>query len=686
MKLKLLLIILFIIVISPAFSKTLTTKKTDTPPIIDGFISQNEWAATDSAIGFIQIEPFKGQPATQKTVVYTAFDEQAVYVAFKCYTSNPDKIVANIRSRDLLTKNDDVVLVMFDTFHDGRTAYAFMINSLSTQIDFRIGDDGRNQDLNWDAEWNAAAARTDWGWFAEFAIPFRSIQYNPGVTTWGINFGRIIRSNSETVYWSGVMNDDFRVSQGGELKNIQNPIKESAFKATPYTTARYNDYSGQTHNSDWSTDFGGDFSYNITPGLSGNLTLNPDFATVEGDQEQINLTRWEIEFPEKRLFFLEGGELFNTRIKTFYSRRIGDIDYGANLVGKVSDYNVAVIHAKTAEDIPASIRPSNFTVMRIKRDILKSSSVGITAVDKSWQGGFTRSFSADYVLNLGSSWELTGQWASSIDGSDFLKNSAFFVRAARESNIYHYHFRYSDTGAHFLDNVNQTGYIKDDDMREIDSDAKYKWWLKNSLVKYFQAQTKNNIFWNHAGTLRSWLIKESFRIYMHNRLSFDFEYDDEFKLYEKKYYNNNKILTFGYNTDEWASAATSYTFGKNYDRDFTLIDGSIRIKPTDAVSLQYSFKKLDYSPDPAKASTILNILTVDYNFTRDLWIRVLTQNNTRDDRFYFYGLFAWRFKPPFGACYIIYTADENQPPDYHFKEKNNILFLKLSYQFQLSHL
>jgi len=682
MKIKLLMLILFLMITTPILGKTITTNKIKNPPIIDGLIANNEWTVIDSAFDFIQMEPFKGQPATQKTIVYTAFDENAVYVAFKCYTTDPGKIVANIRTRDLLTKNDDIVLVMLDTFHDKRGSYAFMVNPLSTQIDFRVADDGRSQDLNWDAEWQSAAVKTGWGWSAEFAIPFSSIQFDPRVNSWGINFSRIIRGNSETAYWSGIMNDDFRVSQGGVLKNIQTPLRESAFKVTPYMTSRYDEYSGRTRSTDRSTDFGGDIAYNITPGLTGNLTVNPDFATVEGDQEQINLTRWELQFPEKRLFFLEGGELFNTRIKTFYSRRIGDIDYGAKVVGKVGDYNLAVIHARAAEDQSASIPASNFTVARIKQDILKSSSIGFTAVDKSWRAGYTRSFSADYVLNLGHSWRLTGQWASSVNGDDFMRNSAFFVRAARESNIYHYHIRYSDTGENFMDNVNQTGYIRDDDMREIDADVNYKWWLKNSPVKYLLFSTKNNVFWNHAGTLRSWVVRESFRAYLHNRFSFDFEYDDEFKLYEKKYYNNNTILTLGYNTDEWASAATGYTFGKNYDRDFTLLNASVRLKPNDALALQYSFKKLDYSPDISRTSTMLNILTVDYNFTRDLWIRVLTQNNTRNDRFYLYGLFAWRFMPPFGACYLIYTVDENQPLEYQFKEKNNILFLKLSYQFQ----
>ncbi|GAI61775.1 unnamed protein product, partial [marine sediment metagenome] len=219
------------------------------------------------------------------------------------------------------------------------------------------------------------------------------------------------------------------------------------------------------------------------------------------------------------------------------------------------------------------------------------------------------------------------------------------------------------------------------DMRELDSDITYKWWFDNPVIKYLDIRTYNNIFWNHQGTLRSWDITEKVRLYLQNRFSMDISYNNEFKLYEKKYYNHKYSAELGYNTDEWASSSVNYTWGINYDRDFTLWEINARVKLTENLSLEYSLYKLDYSPDLLKNSTTINILTADYNFTRDLWIRVLAQNNSGEDRIYFYGLFGWRFKPPFGALYLIYTSDRFELPFTYTKQESNILYLKFSYQF-----
>jgi hypothetical protein len=607
------------------------------------------------------------------------YDDNYIYFAFKCYDQNPETIVSNIRKRDQLQKSDDAVLVVLDPYNDKRSGFAFLINAVSTQTDLRIADDGRRIDENWDTQWQASARITDWGWSVEIAIPFSGISYDANLDTWGINFGRVIRKNSESAYWSGELNDDLRISQGGLLSGLYFPQKETVFTLTPYTTLRFED-SDKTGNHDkWLTDIGGDVAYHITSSLIANLTVNPDFATVEGDQEKINLTRWELSFPEKRLFFIEGNEQYATRIRSFYSRRVGDIDYGGKIIGKIGDYTISALAAKTPEDTSLGSSYTVFSTVRLKKDILESSTIGLTFANKDWQGGSTRSLSADYVLNLGSSWKLTGQFVASTPG-EFWKSSAYFVRFARESNIYHYHIRYSDTGENLKENVNQTGFIRDDDMREIDSDLIYIWWFDKSIFKYIHAETRNNIFWSHKGTLRSWYITEYLRFYLQNRFNIDFVYNNEFKLYEKKYYNHTYNIVLGYNTDEWASAETEITWGKNYDRDFTLLEANMRTRLSDNLAIEYELNKLDYDPDPEDDSTIINILTLDYNFTRDLWIRILAQNNSGEDEIYFYGLFGWRFQPPFGALYLIYTADEKELPHPNYNEKNKIFYLKFSYQ------
>lgn len=682
-KTSILILLLFLLFIDlTGYSqKTLQATYTSNPPQIDGIITPGEWTAADSAMDFIQMEPRKGMTASEPTKAYLLFDDQFIYVAMICYHRNPDEIVARIQQRDELTKNDDIVAFLLDTYADKRTAFVFFINPLNTQIDMRVSDDGRSLDLNWDAEWISSASVTSNGWIAEMAIPFKSISYKAGLDTWGINFSRIIRKTSETVYWSEDLSDDFRVSQSGMLTGIHPPQRIARLKLFPYGTIRYEDSDATGVYKKWKPDAGLDAEVGITSQLTANLTLNPDFATVEGDQEQINLTRWELSWPEKRLFFLEGNDMFNTRIRTFYSRRIGDIHYGGKITGKIGGMNMNILTARSVED-PDIQEPSSWnTAVRFKQDILKSSFVGLTFVDKTWNGGFSRSLSADYLLNLGETWKLTGQYVASAPG-DLLTHSAWYVRVARENNIYHYHIRYSNTGENFRDNVNQTGFIRDDDMKEIDSDITYRWWAENKWIKYISIGTYNNIFWNHQNVLRSWYITEQFRIYFQNRFSLDFSYNNEFKLYERKFYNQRWTTGLGYNTDEWASASIAQSWGENYVRNFYLTTVTAKVKPLTKLALEYSLDILKYNPDTTNSSTMINVISAAYNFTNDLWIRIFAQNNTSMERFYFYGLFGWRFRPPFGALYLIYTTDQwiqvlPSPDD--DKLHTRVFFIKLTY-------
>lgn len=648
-------------------------------PTIDGILNPGEWASSDSATQFIQLEPDKGNAATENTIVYISYDDNYLYLAFKCYLRRSENIVANIQMRDNLEKSDDAIIIILDTYLDKRSGYVFMVNPLGTQSDLRVADDGRNVDSNWDARWQAAVKIYPWGWVAEVAIPFSDINYDHTLGEWGINFGRIIRHNAERAYWSGIMNSDFRISQGGILTGLDLLQKKKTFTFTPYVTVRYEDSDLTAKQNKFDNQIGADLGYNLSSSLVMNLTVNPDFATVEGDQERINLTRWELSFPEKRLFFLEGNELFSTRIRTFYSRRIGDIDYGGKFVGKIGDYTISAIAVKSSEDTLSNQPRALYSAFRLKKDILESSTIGLTYAGKDWSGGESRSLSADYVLNLGNAWKLTGQFVTSTPG-EFWQSSAWFVRFARESNIYHYHVRYSDTGDNFRDNVNHTGFIREDDMREIDSDISYRWWFEGGVFKYIDVETQNNVFWNHAGTRRSWYITEKARAYFNNNFSLDFSYNNEFKLYEKEYYNHIYEVTLGYNTDEWSSVKLAYSQGKNFDRDFILFESRIRLRIFENLALTYEYDNLQYRPDPDRDATQINIITADYNFTRDLWIRILAQNNSGLDRIYIYGLFGWRFQPPFGAVYFIYSSEELSPTSVPIISRNQIIFIKLSYQ------
>lgn len=648
--------------------KSINTFQLNYPLKIDGIFEPEKWANADSATSFIQMEPQTGKVASEKTVVYFGWHNDKIYAVFNCYQATP--VVAKNQSRDALSKDDDLIAIILDTYNDNRSGYLFATNPLGIQIDAKINDDGRNQDINWDTEWISEAKVFDWGWCVEFEIPFKSLKYKKGIENWGINFGRIIRSNFETSYWSGTLSDDFRISQGGTAKGIETPSSNMKISIFPYLSVF------KTTGEKLSIDGGGDVRLQISPNVSFNGTINPDFATVEADQQRINLTRYELSYPEKRLFFQEGNDMYNTRIKTFYSRRIQDIDFGGRANGKIGKTQFNVLNVKTphlSDEEPSTF----FTAARAKFDFLKSSTMGLTFVDKSWNDGFTRSLSVDYIMNLGKLWKLTGQFVGSAPG-DFWDHTAWFMRFARENNIYHIHFRYTQIGKNFRENVNQTGFITDDDRREIDGDITYKWWLKNNTFEYINFQSYNNAFWSlENGNLRSWYFTNAVNFYMKNKFNLRYSYNNEYKLYEKDFYNHKHTFSLGYNTDEWSHASVSYTTGDNFDRNFNLISGNARIKLIQNLSLSYSANILKFNPDVDNNSTFINVVTANYNFTKDLWLKVFAQNNTKNNNIYLYGLMGWRFKPPFGALYLIYSHD-------YYGEETGIpntdnFFVKLTY-------
>lgn len=660
---------------------------------IDGNVDEKEWSGSSTTAGLIQLEPDKAAPASEETIIHSFYDDQYIYFGIKCLQKSI--VVANVQTRDNVLKNDDAIKIVLDTYLDKRSAYCFTINPLGTQTDFRINDDGRNINYDWDTEWQSAAKVFPWGWSAEMAIPFKSIKYRSSIKQWGINFGRIIRNNSEISWWSEALNSDYRISQNGLLTGINPPAQDDKVMITPYVSLRFEDSDITGNYNKLKPDAGVDFRYRVSSNLSLNATLNPDFASVEGDKEKIDLSGWEENFPEKRLFFQEGNEMFNMRYKLFYSRRIGDISYGAKFAGKVGDYSLNIINTRSIENAEMGIPAAFNSVVRVKKDILKSSSLGFTLVDKTTDIESVRSFGLDWILNPGNNWKITGQLIGSTPG-DFIEHSGGFIRVAHESNKHHIHIRYSNLGEKLRDNVNQMGFINDDDRKEVDSDLIYTFWFKQGLFRYIDLGTMVNAYWNLDGNFRSSKFREKVRFYMNNKFSLDFYYENGSRLVaanqtisgssDIRYHNKLLRATLGYNTDASSHAQLHYTFGNNFGRQMDIIEGAVTFKPLPKLMVKYSFAWLDFKPEyhdelklRLEHSTWLNILSANLFVTNDLWFKIFAQNDTYKERFYLYGQFGWRFKPPFGAIYLTYAGDDYFNHSTEKRINSKTLFLKFTY-------
>lgn len=385
---------------------TVTARRVETAIRLDGRLDEGVYADTPAISGFVQQEPFEFQPATEKTEAWIFFDDRNIYVSARCWESRPDRRVANEMRRDTAQlRQNDTFAVLFDTFHDRRNGYIFYANSIGGFSDSQVTDEGP-PNTDWNTVWAVRTADFEGGWSIEMAIPFKSLRYPPGAEqTWGINLRRVVRWKNEWSYLAQVpralttFRGILKVSSAGTLTGLQAPSGSRTIEIKPYSLASVS--SDTTLDPPVSGDLearvGGDFKYGLTQNLTADLTVNTDFAQVEVDEQQVNLTRFNLFFPEKRDFFLEGAGTFAFAGRAsaglaagsgdtpylFFSRRIGldasrtvPLIAGGRVTGKVGRTTVGALNVQTGDEPAAGVPDANFTVLRVKRDILSRSAVG----------------------------------------------------------------------------------------------------------------------------------------------------------------------------------------------------------------------------------------------------------------------------------------------------------------------
>jgi hypothetical protein len=386
-----------------------------TPPTLDGQVNDEVWQRVEPYTSFTQQDPNEGEPASERTEVRVLFDRTNVYVGIVCFDSEPDKIIVNQSRRDGDLNDTDAVLIVFDTFNDTQNGFVFGTNPLGIEYDGQVSGEGQASGLNvrqagsrgsqrgglsafnanWDADWRVRSQITERGWETEMAIPLKTLRYATGADrTWGFNVKRNIRRKNEQVFLSAIPrgSDIYRVSMAAKLTGLDLPQRRD-LKITPYVLGSANkDYTVATDQLDRKGDVGLDVKWGVRPNLTADFTVNTDFAQVEADEEQINLTRFDLFFPEKRPFFLENASMFQfgatQQIDLFFSRRVGlsglgasglpiDIHGGARLSGKLGGFNVGLLNMQTdkAEDERTGrliTHANNFGVMRIQREVGRS--------------------------------------------------------------------------------------------------------------------------------------------------------------------------------------------------------------------------------------------------------------------------------------------------------------------------
>ena len=427
----------------------------DQPIVVDGRLDEPAWRRAEVGTDFRQREPREGAPATERTEFSIAYTPTTLYVGLRASDREPGKIIAKEMERDAELASDDSFVLVFDTFLDGRNSFAFATNPNGARHDALITDEGRDVNKEWDGVWSVKARRTTDGWTAEIAIPFATLRFDPALDRWGLNVQRLIRRKSEEANWaylprsalpittSGVSHAAaYRVSLAGTLTGLAGLRRSRSLDVKPYLIA----FASEEPPSGTSTtdiDGGLDIKLGLTKSVALDLTYNTDFAEVEVDDLQVNLTRFSLFFPEKRDFFLENAGIFEfgppqrvpwlpALMKAFFSRRIGldggetvPIEAGGRLTGRLGEWNFGVLGLGTgATDLRGRhAAQTGFAVARVKRNIGERSSVGAVFTQRDpATGGAENLYGLDFEFKPTQLLQFNGYWSRSerpgVEGED----------------------------------------------------------------------------------------------------------------------------------------------------------------------------------------------------------------------------------------------------------------------------
>ena len=500
------------------------------PMTIDGALDEEAWRTAQPADAFVQAEPHEGEPASELTEVRIAYDRNALYIGVVCHDTPPAVLVVNDIRKDFGTGEQDSFELILDTFADRRNGFVFVVNPAGAKSDTQIANEGRDVNTNWDAVWNVATTRSENGWTAEIRIPFKTLRFERGADRiWGVNFSRHIRRKNEVDYWSPVprVYNLYRASMAGSLGGLPDASQGRNLRVKPWIAA---DVTRGLAGDDFDRDAhaGLDVKYGVTPSLTLDVTVKPDFAQAEADEQQVNLTQFSLFFPEKREFFLENSGMFyfgdipresrlgNARFAPpeeemllFFSRRIGLTDKGeeipiaagGRLTGRVGRTGVGLMTIQT-QDVPGRAG-DNYTVLRGRRDILRNSDVGAiflsrqsagASSDRNQVAGVDANFRFVRALSLNGF--LSRSWTPGVDGGEMAgKGSVVW-----NDNFLHTQYSLLSVGDNFRDDI---GFIKRRGIRKHFADFgirfRPEWWRKLG-IRELHPHTRYNIYTDQSNT------------------------------------------------------------------------------------------------------------------------------------------------------------------------------------------
>jgi hypothetical protein len=658
-------------------------------PVIDGLLDDRVWQAATPLIGFVQAEPLEGQSASEATEVRIMYDDEAIYVGVVCHDSDPSQIVTTDTRRDAGLGDMDSFQMIFDTFRDQQNGFVFGTNAAGIQYDAQVRDQG-GATSSWDGSWDVDTRITESGWTAEFRIPLRTLRYGPAPQTWGVNFFRNSQRSRERTYWAPLARiyDIGRLSSAGELRGLELETPRN-FKLLPYVVGSANRNFTPGAETELDRDFGFDAKFGVTASMNLDVTYNTDFAQVEVDTQQINLTRFNVRFPEKRPFFLENSDLFSIgkgdELDLFFSRRIGlddsgslvPIRGGARLSGKAGGVNVGVLNMQT-DDLGVKAA-DNFSVLRVSRELPNRSGVGAMFVNRSATGSLARSndwnrtWGADARVGIGEHVTLTGFGARTetpgLTGRDF----AYDVASEYDDGRHRATFDYGRTGEDFNPEVgfleNEDGYrrlqlrffetmrqdkIRNWGFREWQPHATYvRYDYLDGGLNTAELHVDNHWDWENGNRIDtalngSW---EGFRV--------------PFEIYPGVVVPAGEHGGLRYrmraNTDrrKWLSGQLTWDVGRFLTGDQNSPTLQMVLRGSGRFTLDTTWSYRSFTLPQGAFHTNLGNMRVTYNFSPSVFVQSLIQYNDRTDRWSTNLRFHWLETAGTGL-FVVYNDTESQ--------------------------
>ena len=671
--------------LTPAGYPLARARRAEGVPAIDGnVLGDPAWADATPATGFQQNTPDEGQPASERTEVYVIYTDDTLYFGIVCYVRDASTIIVADSRRDSSLEETDSFQIILDTYQDRQNGFVFGTNPAGVEYDGQVTNEGQGSgrsggfvrrsggrqqrgsgggfNLNWDGVWQVDAQVSDIGWTAEMAIPFRTLRYPTGeVQTWGVNFQRNIRNRNEQAYWAPLPRQFNlnRLSLAGELRGIEVP-RQRNLKVTPYVI-------GEAVRRDLATtttalgDIGADVKYSVTPSMTLDLTYNTDFAQVEVDDQQINLDRFNLFFPEKRPFFLENAGLFSVgqpgQLEVFFSRRIGigaggeqiPILGGGRLSGKVGrNTNVGLLNMQT-EAVGSSAAANNFTVARVRHDFANRSNVGAMVVNRSATGSladtddYNRSYAADGRLGLGQKVTLSGFAAATETPGVNTDTHAYAGLANFDSERYRFGGGFSEVAPNFNPEV---GFYARRGYRRVDGRFRTAFRPDNSwgIHELTPHASHYTIFNFHTGQQETQYTHLDSTIEWRNgaRLATAFNMTKEgvlepFEIFPgvdvpvDTYAHNEAQLRFNTNRAAPLSFEIRAVAGGFFGGERVQVGPQVNMRVGETINAEFGWDRNDITLPSGAFVTNLSRMRVNYSFTTRMFVQALLQYNDRDN-------------------------------------------------------